>query len=375
MRATVKTITRKWAECTDDVRLSNAVALDYLRELAATMSTDISKWNLIGLFTGGADDVMLITDKREINRIFLTERKRLAEAAPVPTRAGHPDSESDAPSEIRVEFDSEALQKLVSTIDDQVVEVRKRLIGQSMHRLQLNIEDMARCTQLEVASNIALNVELSRLANSEASIEHSARLDREIREVLAGDFWHDARIEGNAIFIATKAPIILAERNVAAGINRSIDFGYLIVRYDLAEGSVRVLPYKGNKRVRDYYHPHVGSGGDVCWGDGSNVAATALAGQHVKTLFDLLYSVLTHYNSGGPYFPLYDADSARAYGRIGDAYLSPHATEERARAVPAPAIPVGRVAQGAPSPTGNPFVPADFFVVPNPTTFVAPGGA
>ena len=65
-----------------------------------------------------------------------------------------------------------------------------------------------------------------------------------------------------------------------------------------------VLKLSDNLNVDGYYHPHLGSGGDVCLGNMGELYNEAIANGDVFAAIDAIMAVLLNYNNGDPYISL-----------------------------------------------------------------------
>lgn len=81
-----------------------------------------------------------------------------------------------------------------------------------------------------------------------------------------------------------------------------IPMGQFSVQLRMSDFAVYVKPLDPDRKsVGGYYHPHVGTGGDVCWGNGANAVSQALKDYNPAPIFATLRIILTTYNDESPY--------------------------------------------------------------------------
>lgn len=104
----------------------------------------------------------------------------------------------------------------------------------------------------------------------------------------------------------TTKPITLAYYKQAAGIDLRVNMGRYKVAYMPLINRIQVHEYTDNTKYREYYHPHVGNEGDVCWGNGYERVTKALKEYKVSDALAILRTLLQTYNDESPYASLQD---------------------------------------------------------------------
>jgi hypothetical protein len=129
-------------------------------------------------------------------------------------------------------------------------------------------------------------------------------------DILRNSFWQFITIDGpNAVF-ATTQPVIQKYVNPSANINISVNLGVIVAKIDLTEKSIRCerglscLSIISSSSRASYFHPHISSTGDICWGDASSDASNYLVNNNFYELFTLLQALLITYEPSNPYMGL-----------------------------------------------------------------------
>lgn len=310
MRATVNTIQKHWEGCSSEQLKKNMTSLNYIRDLAGRTNTNIARWNLVALFgTGSGAD--LVNDTNKINKVFFEKLSSQVASDP---------SETDDLPEVDPRLKAQ-LSRFVGNMHKQEVEQLKRQADHSKRNAHYSYEQYEQ--HMREASKC-----LAKLKTLESDRTGNARVnavERGIAETVAEGFWGDVIIsDDGAIWLRTMSDITLSEIRRAAGIETVVNLGKFAVRIDLPGGSVRVTPYKGNKRADDFYHPHVNEDGDICWGDASEMSYRHMTEWSVKELLFLLQELLCSYNPSNPYTKLSEFEHASAYGRRAAGLRCPH---------------------------------------------------
>jgi len=128
--------------------------------------------------------------------------------------------------------------------------------------------------------------------------------------------WNLCKIQGDYIYFTTKEEIVLTHIKKAAGINLRMNFGKFKVSVNMKIMNLEIKEYKGNFTSDDegYYHPHVDSCGDVCWGNLNNLRLEACENLDYGKLLEACYLLLTTYNDNSPYLSL--AEFCQESGQI-----------------------------------------------------------
>jgi hypothetical protein len=289
--ATVNTITANFDSMTPEQKKANLQALSYIKQLASSTNTQISRWDILASF-GSGEGANLLTDKKAINKIFFAKLEKLVEKT-----AG----------DIALVDDLPELSSALENGFKVSIENQKRLIENEMRTINESI----------IASHRALDERIAKLVDTSKRLHFITKntdplgeIKKEINEVLRSGCWVNPVILGNQLYLNTKVNIILTFKNPAAGYDITQDFGQLSVRVDLDTFKMNVIPYKNNIHYPRYgesmghYHPHVQYVGSICWGTGQETMVKLVKDFKIGKALELLYAVLTNYNDGNPYVHL-----------------------------------------------------------------------
>lgn len=306
LRATVNTINKHWAGMPTDKLRQNQSSLVYIRDLAGKTNTNISRWNIVSIF-GSGSGAELINDVNQINKIFF---QRIAQPAPDPTDEveDQPEPQVEIPALMKITLQNISRNSLANELRQAEYELNRS--KEEARRLWINYNNT-----LVVASRA--DQKLEALRTTANLNERGERVEKELLEVIKGGFWGDLQFRGNAMWLTTVNPITLSEIRRAAGVEIVAPLGRFAASFDFSNQHIIVAPYKGNKRVDShFYHPHVNTTGEICWGDARDMAENARISWKIKDLFFIMQELLSSYNSGNPYRSLDRFVDARAYGRI-----------------------------------------------------------
>jgi hypothetical protein len=269
-----------------DKKKEQIEATRYIELLASQTGTRIESWDILKLFSAGKGKV-LIVDKTEINQRFFSQ----LEAIKVTTL-----------TEVSV-LDSETFKKI-----DEVSKGRVKVGKKNSNSIEALKKRQASYLQMIEKYLLRANQYTEKASNLEKQLNvlESKRTNyaSQINELLKENFWEFRRLNDRTVELVTRTDIILRHRNPAAGVNLSVNMGRYLVQLDLFWNTVSVWPYKDNVLVNGYPHPHITSGGSICWGNASSVIAKAMPRGDLLTVFRLLASILTSYNDGSPYVSL-----------------------------------------------------------------------
>jgi hypothetical protein len=125
-------------------------------------------------------------------------------------------------------------------------------------------------------------------------------LSSEVSKIVDDGFYSVAAVYENYIRFATQ-PVTLVENNPAAGIKRSVFLGTFFVTYHPNTGVIKVTGKESNIETQGHIHPHIGSGGSVCWGTAAEAVAVAMRDLRPSVAFKALQVILNNYNGSSPY--------------------------------------------------------------------------
>ena len=257
----------------------------YIEGLARTASIDISSWDAKAVFgTGSGNELECDTGK--INKLFFEELERIA-AMPTPVE--------QAPRTIL----TEAQLAAIAAIDTRLLQ------GQVVHFTSTRDQRLSEAaeyyrnyeTRLKQAADA--DVARRRLAGERSSFSD------QIRAIDDGGFWEFVGMEGTSSFkFKTRNNINLEYKNAAIGADIRVNMGKFQAAFNYSDSRIRVMPAENNINVGGYYHPHINSSGEICWGTAQAQASNELSKGLIVNPFLLLAAVLTGYNSGSPYVNL-----------------------------------------------------------------------
>ena len=129
-------------------------------------------------------------------------------------------------------------------------------------------------------------------------IEHD--LMPEVEKILKGG-WYKFRLVSQDYISFITPNITLEHINPDAGINITHNMGSYRVEYWPNRKRMYCMKNEGNTVVDRYYHPHVDSGGDICWGNAAAVASKAMMDIAPAKAFTALRTLLQTYNDNSAY--------------------------------------------------------------------------
>lgn len=264
----------------EDNRKANISAVQYVHMLSATTNAKADTWNILEIFGRGEGNA-LVTDKNEINKRFFSQLEKLKSAIP------------------------EELQVLEPEIERQIKEATKELVNSQVRQFRDKAESARFNMEEHYKAAERKATEMVRYQNMLLSIQGKSNpiLD-DIRKVAAGSFFRFYSFDSVNISFITRNPVILVHKNPSAGIDITINMGIYRVTTDMRSMYTKVYQHRDNTRLDNFYHPHVSTGGDICWGTGGNAASGFMKDFRFLDFMELLASNLINYNAGNPYVSL-----------------------------------------------------------------------
>lgn len=281
---------------TPEQKAANLSALNYVKTLAAQQNMNISEWNILEIF-GKEDGVNLVTDKKNLNKLFFDKLLKVKEEAK---------AEALKPEVIQ----NQALE--VEKIKKAFVEAAKKIRANEIQVFRNNLytfeQNLARAQQ---NLNSAL-VQFNETNNKIRALEEVTDVDTKYTSALAGvqkviekGLWINPVYENGYLYLNTQTNVMLHEVNKAAKLDLHLDLGQLAVRININSNMhFDVIPYKNNLGVQGYFHPHVRPEGGICWGEASTAAMKHIADLQLEKALILLHSLINSYNPASPYMPL-----------------------------------------------------------------------
>jgi hypothetical protein len=154
-------------------------------------------------------------------------------------------------------------------------------------------EIRAKLMQLEGTPSISLTEEIKKCI-ADGWYKYDPTLTKE---------WNRANTQG---IVFTTATVTTKYYNKKAGIEMDVNLGRFKVVYQPARNSIKVLPFEDNVHSSGHIHPHIGSGGSVCWGNAEDTYVHCMDHCQPSKAFLALRVILTTYNSDSPYVDLHE---------------------------------------------------------------------
>lgn len=112
---------------------------------------------------------------------------------------------------------------------------------------------------------------------------------------------HTASAAEGYLEFKTVNDVVLVYKDALKKIDMRVVMGKYIIRFDVVRNTVKVFKGENNLIVNSYYHPHVGSGGNVCLGNASDAVNSAIQSCDVKALVNTILLLLSEYNPESPF--------------------------------------------------------------------------
>lgn len=299
---TVNTIQKLWEDMPQKRLEKNQGALDYICALASQANVNISRWNIKTTF-GKDDEGNLMTDPRDLNKAFYA---KLLEVKPRPARSADVKSDRALLAALR----RHAKNMMATEIRDAKADYDRQL-RTSQDRYRQYVMALTNATQA--------NLKLERLQSDTELSKRAETIADSIADVLEGGFWTEPVVHNGALWLQTAKPITLTYKKASANIDVSVNLGRFAAKLTMSDRpSVLVYPFAKNKATTSsrFYHPHVNTGGDICWGNVREKALNHLTKWNFGKVLGLLQGLLSSYSDGNPYRPLQDFTTAGAFGAV-----------------------------------------------------------
>lgn len=274
----------------EDKEKEQRAAFTYLLKVAHSANIRIDDWKLLKVF-GDDSEPTMVTDKKEINKRMFEK----IQAMPVPTTCFGKDklvlAKRDIISKTKGDLDDEILRKTRER--DSFIEGASERYNAYLRNLRLATDRTTSLKALEILK---------------ASGELDDSVYNSIASILNNDFWQYLFMDSSYIYFGTTKEVIQTEKNVAAGVDITVNMGLLVAKLNFDSGSISVQPGLGTLLVQNNYHTHVSSRGEICWGDASDRAADYITSKQYYELFCLLQTLLLTYSSANPYVSLAGMD-------------------------------------------------------------------
>lgn len=297
-------IVQKIRTMTPAQKQANLKMLDYIKMLAAQTKKDISKWNIMELFSDG--NMNLITDKKQINTIFFKQMEpqrdeqgevKAANAIEAPT----PIVDNTPVPEFDFSGISQTLRKTYETLRNTSAKNHTQIINTHIKYRDYYLAEAERMNNLLLKEQQKFDL----LLNQDGKAPKEDKLITDLKKILLQKLWTNPVLHNDCLYLNTAHNIMIQDGKT----KKNVDMGQYAVCIDLANGlNLRVIPYKNNlfipqgHYVKNQYHPHVtGTDGSVCWGGASTLAYDHQKNGELDKLLILLHALLSNYYEGGGY--------------------------------------------------------------------------
>lgn len=306
---------------TAEDKARNFTSFNYIKTLAATTITDISAWDVLKVF--GGEDGHLVTDKKELNKLFFNHlakvkektKKKIQELeklkASVETQA---EAEKAIAEEMTDQEKSLAQLELMSAqLTTTVSNIRtqeERIAEDQLNYCVRNLEASYR--NIEAQHKQVGDAQLKFLSLKKDPKEVANGIKQQLRNIVSKGVWVNPVFQGQFLYLNTPTNIILSHVNKAANVNITLDVGQVAVKIHVNHGfSMQVIPYKENIAFnkkdsngyvfREFFHPHVNNSGSICWGNASDTYIKMIKNFELDKSLILLHALLHSYSETAPY--------------------------------------------------------------------------
>lgn len=263
-----------------ELKTANIQAIQYLEHLVSSTNTGVGLWDFEELFVSSKRPLTMQSNRSEINRIFFEKRTQsLAEIGSV--------------GKVLDPAIIDRLAQRSRELKAEMVERARRDVRSAESNLQRSIEGYRSC----LGSYADARTKLHSFEGGE-----SYSFGSQITELLSENFWtyHDFDAGENVIKFLTPE-IVLTEINPAAGLDLRVNLGRFVGNLGLYDFAVWIGGFERNINVNGYIHPHVASGGDICWGNITDAFTRATRARDIKKIMQLAASLLISYSAEAPY--------------------------------------------------------------------------
>lgn len=252
-------------------------AIRYIQMMSTELNKNIMNIDFVATFYN--EHNKLITSHQEINKIlfaFKNEEKKKKEV---------PDEIIDL---LKVnEIDRISKEK-------KILLERKKCYLDEINRVYLKLSEL----NMDI---IKIVKEISYLRDN-----HSTRIVEQIKlisEIPNLEFDH---LGNDCIHFKLLNNTILTYKNECAGIDLRVDLGQFIICINLIHFTIRLLPFSNNVFLNEFIHPHFYTDGSPCLGTLKESYNEALTEFDIKTMVEIILTLIKHYNPDDPYRTLAD---------------------------------------------------------------------
>jgi len=271
---------------TDEEKVAQRDAFIYLKNTARSCRIDIGNWKLLEMFGDGTSSNM-VTDKAKINEILFSRIHESKEA----------DATNGLGFSLLGNFKGEILE--ATKVDyDSVIRSHKR----DLESVNTYLTDYQNRVNKYIRRARNHHKEIDELEAKKLAGIADDTVYKAVQQILSNPYWQFIGIkdDGNKLLFATTEYVKQSLVNPAAGINIHVEYGVYYVEINLTGKLINCYPYMDSLYVYNP-HPHVSSGGTICWGNYSSTVQEHIGADRWKDVMDILQTLLTTYCGDNPY--------------------------------------------------------------------------
>lgn len=270
------------ANLSADDKAKQSKALLWIQKLANDTRTDISAWDIPGIFkrTGSESNgtLQLYVDHKELTlRFFEYKKQSLTEIAK------HTDE---------IAF-TDAFHESINLAAAKIIQQLERQYHQQLDRVQSQYRDHIK-PYMEKAAEVQRQLD--------AMTGISQDFTTAIEEVVSkGFFSYDSFTDGVLTFVTNRDAVLFYDNHRP---RLSCNLGKFKISWNIAEGRYKIRGHENTTEVDGKIHPHIMADGNICWGRASQQVTALLAELRIAELLELTANMLFHYNHDDPYLKL-----------------------------------------------------------------------
>lgn len=253
-------------------------AIKYIKRLASVSNTDISDWDITGIF---GEDGLIATDRNKINQLFFTYK--------------------DSSKKVKTPLHHSTVAAI-----HKLQEMRQfgdlKFIESQLKQEEKYMNDHYRAFQNNLANVNRARKQIDLMKG------YKPNYPAEVAEIVTEGFWKYVEIDTTVgeITFETVNPIVLKDYNPKQGVKYSLDMGKFRLKVKVSENRLKCFPWPENfaYKMDNHPHPHVDRGGNICFGDLKVESQMALAGGNMKQIMDLVQRTITSFDGGSPFVQL-----------------------------------------------------------------------
>jgi len=118
------------------------------------------------------------------------------------------------------------------------------------------------------------------------------------------------KIENGKAYFYPKEDCRIIVNNPSAGLDIDINFGRIGIVIHTTEHTVAATRLRNCLDSHGYMHPHIGTSGSVCLGNGKEIVLDAIRTGNFRKALETINDLLSQYNAGSPYHELHHFKTA-----------------------------------------------------------------